>query len=382
MSERTRSIFELKQKPIKPIRPGVLRSVLVVFLAVLPWPVLAAEDSAQPPPGKYATRADVRAFASEAAQQTGLPESEIQQWLSAAKYQQSIVDAMNRPAESKTWGQYRPIFITPKRVAAGVAFWNDHADQLAVISKKYAVSPAIIVAILGVETFYGQRMGSYRVIDALATLGFDYPKRGAFFRKQLADFFTLAAKEHIDLNDALGSYAGAMGMPQFIPSSYLDLAVDGDGDGRCDLWHSDADVFASVAHYFSEHGWVAGAPVAFPIDIQNHQAAVADKLNTARDLKPKITVGALRSLGIALPHDLYLPNDEQVMLFTLTDQDQVRYWVGLNNFYVITRYNHSTLYAMAVWQLSQAIEAARDALAATKASGPAEAAVPAEEANP
>ena len=325
----------------------------------------AAEETAQPAPGNYATRADVREFAQEAAKKTGLPQAEIQQWLDAAKYQQSIVDAMNRPAESKTWAQYRPIFMTPKRIATGVEFWNDHADDLERISQKYNVSPAIIVAIVGVETFYGQRMGTYRIIDALATLGFDYPKRGAFFRDQLADFFTLAAKEHLDLNDALGSYAGAMGMPQFIPSSYLDLAVDGDGDGRCDLWHSDADVFASVAHYFSEHGWTLGAPVGFPIDVNKQQeAAVADKLNTGRDLKPKITIGELRSLGVALPKDLYLPKDEKVMLFTLTGPDKVEYWVGLDNFYVITRYNHSTLYAMAVWQLSQAVQAARDELAA------------------
>ncbi len=324
----------------------------------------AADVATQPAPGNYAERADVREFARETAQKTGLPQTEIQQWLDAAKYQQSIVDAMNRPAESKTWAQYRPIFITPKRIAAGVVFWNDHAAELDAISKKYGVSPAIIVAIVGVETFYGQRMGNYRVIDALATLGFDYPKRGAFFRGQLASFFTLAAKEHLDMNNALGSYAGAMGMPQFIPSSYLDLAVDGDGDGRCDLWHSDADVFASVAHYFSEHGWTLDAPIGFQIDINHQEAAVADKLNTGRDLKPKITIGELRHLGIALPKDLYLPNDEKVMLFTLTGPDKVEYWVGLDNFYVITRYNHSTLYAMAVWQLSQAVKAARDELSA------------------
>lgn len=359
----------------------MLLSSIALSLSALGLPAFAADKVAQPTPGNYAARADVRAFAHQAAQKTGLPQAEIQQWLDAAKYQKSIVAAMNRPAESKTWAQYRPIFITPKRIAAGVEFWNEHAAQLDAISKKYGVSPAIIVAIVGVETFYGQRMGSYRVIDALATLGFDYPKRGAFFRGQLIDLFKLAAKEHLDLNDALGSYAGAMGMPQFIPSSYLKLAVDGDGDGRCDLWHSDADVFASVAHYFAEHGWATNGPVAFEIKVDAKQrAALADKLNTGRNLKPKVTVGGLRQLGISLPEDLYLPKDEQVMVFTLTEPDHVAYWVGLDNFYVITRYNHSTLYAMAVWQLSQAIEAARaqlssaapasDASAQTKAPAP------------
>ncbi len=352
---------------------SMLLSSITLGLSAVCLPAYADDQGAEPP-GNYAARPDVREFAHEAAQKTGLPQAEIQQWLDAAKYQQSIVDAMNRPAESKTWAQYRPIFITPKRITTGVAFWNEHAAELEAISKKYRVSPAIIVAIVGVETFYGQRMGTYRVIDALATLGFDYPKRGAFFRGQLADFFTLAAKEGIDLNTALGSYAGAMGMPQFIPSSYLDLAVDGDGDGRCDLWHSDADVFASVAHYFSEHGWAPGGPVGFRIDVNKQQAAaVADMLNTGRDLKPKITIGELRSIGVALPEDLYLPKDEKVMLFTLTGPDKVEYWVGLDNFYVITRYNHSTLYAMAVWQLSQAVQAARDELAAA-GSDPVEAA--------
>ncbi len=324
----------------------------------------AQADDQQPAPGQYATRADVAAFAAEAAKKTHLPLAEIQSWLDDAKYQQSIIDAMNRPAESKTWAQYRPIFITPKRIVDGVNFWDKYAADLDEISQKYHVDPAIIVAIVGVETFYGQRMGNYRVIDALATLGFDYPKRGAFFRGQLMDFFTLAAKEHIDMNDALGSYAGAMGMPQFIPSSYLALAVDGDGDGKRDLWHSDKDVFASVANYFAEHGWVAGGPVGFEVSVKN-PAQVADYLNVARDLKPKVTIGQLRQWGIALPNDLYLPDNEKVMLFTLTGDTGVAYWVGLNNFYVITRYNHSTLYAMAVWQLSQAITAARAAVAKT-----------------
>ncbi|OYV26686.1 MAG: hypothetical protein B7Z82_07155 [Halothiobacillus sp. 20-54-6] len=145
-----------------------------------------------------------------------------------------------------------------------------------------------------------------------------------------------------------------------MPSSYLAYAIDGNGDGKRDLWHSDADIFASVANYFSEHGWVLGGPVGFQVDVQN-TAAVTDYLNEGRNLKPKITIGQMRQFGIALPKDLYLPDSEKVMLFTLTGLDKIEYWVGLNNFYVITRYNHSTLYAMAVWQLGQAITAARAA---------------------
>lgn len=317
---------------------------------------------AQPESGHYATRADVRAFAADTAKASGIPVAQIQQWLDAAQYQPNIIAAMERPAESKTWGQYRPIFITPKRIEAGVDFWNEHAAALRQAADRYGVDPQIIVAIVGVETFFGQRMGNYRLIDALATLGFDYPKRGAFFRGQLKDLFVLAQKERLDLNDARGSYAGAMGMPQFIPSSYLAYAVDGNGDGRVDLFHSDADVFASVANYFAEHGWVDHAPVAFEVRLDaRQQAAVTNQLNSGRDLKPKITAATLRQLGIVLPQNLFLPDNEKLMLFTLTDGDKVAYWVGLNNFYVITRYNHSVLYAMAVWQLGQAIKAARDA---------------------
>ncbi len=324
--------------------------------------VACAAVPTQPEPGHYATRADVRAFAADTAKSTGIPLAQIQQWLDAAQYQPSIIAAMTRPAESKTWGEYRPIFITPKRIEAGVDFWNEHAAALSQAAERYGVDAQTIVAIVGVETFFGQRMGNYRLIDALATLGFDYPKRGAFFRGQLKDLFVLAQKEHLDLNEARGSYAGAMGMPQFIPSSYLAYAVDGNGDGRADLFHSDADVFASVANYFAEHGWVNHAPVAFEVTLDaRQQAAVAGQLNSGRDLKPKLTAGALRQLGIALPKDLFLPDTEKLMLFTLTDGDKVAYWVGLNNFYVITRYNYSVLYAMAVWQLGKAIQAARQA---------------------
>ncbi|WP_407275194.1 lytic murein transglycosylase B [Halothiobacillus sp. DCM-1] len=342
---------------------GVRRWVMgsAVGLVVLAGSA-CAEVPASTSPGQYASRAEVKSFAAETAKSTGIPLAQIQQWLNAAEYQPSIIAAMNRPAESKTWGEYRPIFLTQKRIDAGVDFWNEHAAALQQAADRYRVDPQIIVAIVGVETFFGQRMGNYRLLDALATLGFDYPKRGAFFRGQLKDLFVLANKEHLDLSEAKGSYAGAMGMPQFIPSSYLAYAVDGNGDGRVDLFHSDADVFASVANYFAEHGWVDHAPVAFEVTLDaRQQAAVASQLNTGRDLKPKWTAGALRQLGVTLPKDLFLPDNEKLMLFTLTDGDKVAYWIGLNNFYVITRYNYSVLYAMAVWQLGQAIADARRA---------------------
>ncbi|TKA90065.1 lytic murein transglycosylase B [Guyparkeria sp. SB14A] len=306
--------------------------------------------------GDYLDREPVQAFIDEAVGETGVSREQIEAWLGDAEYQQKIIDAITRPAESKTWGEYRPIFITDKRIERGAAFMQEHGELLDEVASTYGVSPYVITAIIGVETYYGRITGGYRVIDALATLGFDYPRRGEFFRGQLVDFIRLAGEEGISMDKAEGSYAGAMGLPQFIPSSYRHYAVDGDGDGHRDLWDSHHDVFASVANYFVEHGWGQGEPVMFEVDING--AEVDDLLNRARDLAPKTTLAELRERGVTVPDDAPVPDDFEVMLFTLTDGDDVAYHVGLNNFYVITRYNHSVLYATAVWQLAQAIEQA------------------------
>ncbi|MFO7808596.1 lytic murein transglycosylase B [Guyparkeria sp.] len=308
--------------------------------------------------GEYLDREDVQVFVDQAVDETGVSRAQVEAWLGSAEYKQKIIDAITRPAESKTWGEYRPIFLTDKRVEGGAAFIQEHGELLDEVASTYGVSPYVITAIIGVETYYGRITGGYRVIDALATLGFDYPRRGEFFRGQLVDFIRLAGEEGISMDKAEGSYAGAMGLPQFIPSSYRHYAVDGDGDGRRDLWASHHDVFASVANYFVEHGWGQGEPVMFEVDVND--ADVNDLLNQARDLAPKTTLGELRERGVSVPDDAPVPDDFEVMLFTLTDGDEVAYQVGLNNFYVITRYNHSVLYATAVWQLAQAIEEAVD----------------------
>ncbi|WP_410474735.1 lytic murein transglycosylase B [Guyparkeria sp. TX1] len=308
--------------------------------------------------GDYLEREDVQAFVDQAVDETGVSRTQVEAWLGSAEYKQKIIDAITRPAESKTWGEYRPIFLTDKRIERGAEFMQEHGELLDQVAGAYGVSPYVITAIIGVETYYGRITGGYRVIDALATLGFDYPRRGEFFRGQLVDFIRLAGEEGLSMDKAEGSYAGAMGLPQFIPSSYRHYAVDGDGDGRRDLWDSHHDVFASVANYFVEHGWGQGEPVMFEVDIND--ADVEDLLNQARDLAPKTTLGELRERGVSVPDDAPVPDDFEVMLFTLTDGDDVAYQVGLNNFYVITRYNHSVLYATAVWQLAQAIEEAVD----------------------
>lgn len=331
-----------------------LRSGLSVLLLTAAGTAVTAPALA----GDYLERDEVSAFVDQAVEQTGVPRARVEQWIGGAEYQQTIIDAITRPAESKTWGEYRPIFLTDKRIQGGVGFMREHAELLESVEQTYGVSPAVITAIIGVETFYGRITGGYRVIDALATLGFDYPRRGNFFRGQLIDFIRLAGEEGLDMDKAEGSYAGAMGMPQFIPSSYRHYAVDGDGDGRRDLWDNPHDIFASVANYFVEHGWGQGEPVMFQVDANG--ARIDDLLNRARDLAPKTTLGELRERGVAVPENAPIPDDFEVMLFTLTDGDRVEHHVGMNNFYVITRYNHSVLYASAVWQLAQAIEARLD----------------------
>ncbi|MFW6322925.1 MAG: lytic murein transglycosylase B [Guyparkeria sp.] len=321
---------------------------MATLAAASPGVLATADDD-------YLERDDVRAFIDRAVSETGAPREDVERWIGSAEHQQKIIDAITRPAESKTWGEYRPIFLTDKRIEQGVAFAREHAELLDEVERTYGVPREIIAAIVGVETFYGRITGSYRVIDALATLGFDYPRRGEFFRGQLIDFIRLVDEEGLDIDQARGSYAGAVGMPQFIPSSYRHYAVDGDGDGRRDLWDSREDVLASVANYFVEHGWGQSEPVMMRVDVND--AEVDDLLNTGRDLKPKTTLGELRERGVGVPDDAPVPDDFEVMLFTLTDDDEVEYHVGFNNFHVITRYNHSVLYATAVWQLAEAIAA-------------------------
>lgn len=300
----------------------------------------------------FAERDDVRAFAREISERNGLDEAAVRKALALAQPQPSIIELMTRPAEAKPWHQYRPIFLTEERIADGEAFWREHAGKLAELEKKYGVPAEILVAIVGVETGYGRNVGRHAVLDVLATLAFDYPPRAPFFRKELEQFFLLAHEEGVPLAEVKGSYAGAMGMPQFMPSSYRDYAVDGNGDGRRDLWSSPDDVLASVANYFARHGWQPGGEVAWPVDVAD-PARVEGLLNRGRDLKAKASLGELRKAGVSLPKAA--EDDTPAMLIPFTEEAGETYWVGLPNFYVITRYNHSAHYAMAVWQLAQAV---------------------------
>lgn len=319
---------------------------------VLALAALWASGSAAAPkdePESYARERE--RFAEEMALRHGFDGMDLRALLGQARYRQAIIDAMERPHEGKPWHRYRRLFLTPERIAGGAAFWRANAEVLRRAQARYGVPPEIIVAILGVETSYGAQIGGHRALDALTTLGFSYPKRAEFFRGELESLLLLERDERMDPVTAVGSYAGALGKPQFIPSSYRAYAVDFDGDGQRDLWGSNADVIGSVANYFDRHGWRRGEPVAFPARLTGTlptDIEVAQK----KPLTPTSTAARLRAAGVNW--DGAVAGGAPVTLIRL-DGPQDEYWVGLDNFYAITRYNHSNLYAMAVFQLSEKI---------------------------
>ncbi len=321
-------------------------SRIVLFFVVSIFFVNAQSDVK----ADYAQRAEVKSFINEMVDQHGFDRTYLEKRFSTARRLDSILESIAKPAEKRlTWKQYRPIFVTNKRSNKGKTFMKEHREILNRAEKEFGVPVEIITAIIGVETYYGKHTGSYTIFDSLTTLGFDYPPRSAFFKSELKQFLLLSKEENISVDDMTGSYAGAMGMPQFISSSYRRYAVDFDGDGKRDLWNSVPDVIGSVANYFSEHGWQKGESIVHPAKVKNK--SVVRKKNT---LKPYTTVDQLRKQGVDVKKDL--DDKEQLTLLKFEGKKGDEYWVGLDNFYVITRYNHSALYAMAVYQLSEKIK--------------------------
>lgn len=285
----------------------------------------------------------------------GFEADQVKDTLARARRQESILRAMSRPAEKRLdWGGYSKIFLQPKRIERGALFWQQNAETLARAEKTYGVPAEVIVAIIGVETHFGRIMGNYRVLDALATLGFDYPRRAEFFREQLKQYFILARDEQLDMLAVKGSYAGAMGYGQFIPSSYKNFAVDFDADGQRDLLGNTTDAIGSVANYFASHGWKTGEAVVSAALLQQP----VDKALINAGLKPELTLQQWAEKGV-LPAEEFAP-DQKATLIRLKSGEEQQFLLGLNNFYVITRYNRSRLYAMAVHQLSREIRAAYD----------------------
>ena len=319
------------------------------------------------------------AFVRDTAAKYGVDAGYIESVLAEAEMRESIIKAMSRPAEAKPWRDYRPIFISQARIDGGQAFMARHRDALARVESRTGVPAEIIVAIIGVETSYGANTGSYPVVDALYTLAFAYPRTGdpakadrenrreAFFRGELAQLFALGKEQRLDVTTLKGSYAGAMGWGQFMPSSYREFAADGNGDGRIDLFNSTDDVFASIANYFVEKGgWTRGGPITVR----------AMRAPDARDFEPEglypdMTVAQLGGMGYR-PMAASIAPDEPALLINLDGVSGREHWLGFDNFYAITRYNISQHYAMAVYQLSEAIAGRENPLADTAAPAAAD----------
>jgi membrane-bound lytic murein transglycosylase B len=331
----------------------------IALLCLLLSPALSAQDFPQQYP-------EVEAFIAKMVSEHDFSRGELKTLFEKVEHQPRIIEAITRPAESKPWYQYRPIFVTEKRIRAGVAFWQENRQLLARAEETYGVPAHIIVAIIGVETFYGRHKGSYRVIDALSTLGFDYPPRAGFFRGQLEQFLLMSREEKRDPLTFQGSYAGAMGMPQFIPSSFRHYAVDFDGDGQRDLWDNRADIIGSVANYFARHRWQKGEPIASRADL-NHGKAPQSLLD--KGIRPSLPIARLKDAGVS-PKTSFSDGTKGALLALESGPEEQEYWVTLDNFYVITRYNHSPLYAMAVYQLAEAIRTSRTSALRKAANSP------------
>lgn len=300
----------------------------------------------------YEDNALVTEFIDEMVAEHDFTRAELESLFSQVERKDSILEAIARPAEKvKAWKDYRKIFVTEKRINRGVDFWAENRDALARASEKFGVPPEIIVSIIGVETHYGRITGSFRVMDALSTLAFDYPPRAKFFRKELKEFLLLAREQSQQPLLLKGSYAGAMGYGQFMPSSYRAYAHDFNGDGFTDIWANKDDAIGSVANYFAEHGWREGQPVVVRarIDGDFEATLLEDGLKPTRALAELTAAGFQPLAKQALP--------EPMRVFQLEGARGAEFWVGLHNFYVITRYNRSTMYALSVYQLAQEIAA-------------------------
>ena len=321
------------------------KSLLSFLLLMLPLATLPAD---------YTNRPEVREFVHELAEESDFDERELLSILGQAEYQQSVIDAISRPAEKQlTWAEYQDIFLTAERTRCGVRFMSEHQAALQEAYRVYGVPPVVVTAIIGVETMYGRFSGSYRVLDALTTLSFDYPPRSDFFRGELKQFIRLVREEEKQITGLKGSYAGAMGLGQFIPSSYRHYAVDFDGDGFRDIWNNPADAIGSVANYLNEHDWQRDADIALSVEAVGVPQYVFNV-----PLKPSKSIAELEELGmVAVPRDL--DRKEQVTPMRFAGKRGDEFWLGMKNFYAITRYNHSKLYAMAVYQLSEGLTKGR-----------------------
>ena len=354
----------LRLRPLIALVPALLLAACAVPRSAAQAPVTPPVTPPATPPATPALappeaptpfdldRPDIKAWIAEVAGRHAVPATELRTLLATGRRQPAILAAISRPAESVlTWWQYSERVVSEQRIAEGAEFWRTHRARLEAVSARTGVDAAYLVAIVGIESSYGRRAGTWRVLDALMTLGFDYPRRSKFFLAELEQFVLLARDERLDITATLGSYAGAMGAPQFMPSSYRRLAVDGSGDGRRDLFRDWDDVFSSIANYFVASGWQRGAPVITEASAPDAVSAALDR----RNLDLKDTAATLRARGVRF--DPSIGDDTPLILIPAERRDGPGVRVGFANFRVITRYNRSILYAMAVHDLAEAVRA-------------------------
>ena len=319
---------------------GRLAFLLVSALTALP--VMATPE------------AEIQKLPSRLAKSTGFSQAEIADWFDGVSYQKKIIDAITRPSEGLPWHRYKKIFLNRKRIDGGVKFWKKHRKELAAAEKQYGVPAEIIVAIIGVETQYGDNKGRWSALDSLATLSVGYPRRSKFFYSELVQLVRLAKEEKLSPAAMKSSYAGALGLPQFMPSSYRAYAVDFNADGQRDLLNSEADAIGSVANYFARHGWKRNAPVVVRARIT--RKAGLKLVN--RKLKPDMTIAQLANKGVKPL--VKVSRRQKATVLGYEEANGKNYQLGFNNFYVITRYNSSRNYALAAWLLAQELKKRMD----------------------
>jgi len=326
------------------------RICLAILALLLAAPSSARHKPVQHHPQFDLKRPEIAAFVKDVVERNQLKKKQVLALLRKAEPQPKIIEAMTRPAEKVTpWWEYHDRFLTEERISQGAQFYVEHRESLERIASARGIPPQYLVAIMGVETKYGRVTGHYRVLDALMTLSFDYPPRSDYFRGELEQFLLLYREEHLDPVKVIGSYAGAMGVPQFMPSSYRQFAVDANADQQRDLWNDWDDILASIANYFVEHGWEAGGPVLAETKLDPEPKFQID----TRNLELNETVDSLSAQGVVILGDE--TGATPVVLVSAEQQDGPAYRVGFKNFYVITRYNRSARYAMAVHDLAAAI---------------------------
>jgi membrane-bound lytic murein transglycosylase B len=346
----------LPMRHAQALKRATLRTLLGLLASI---PALIATAHAQAP--GYAARPEVRAFITELVTSEDFDGAALRRVFTQARYQPKVIAAMSRPLIAPPrWHEYAPQFVNPARVGAGVAFWRENAVVLARAQEEFGVPAEVIVAIIGVETFYGRNTGSYRVFDALVTLAFDYPRRADFFTSELKQFLLLMREQGVSPLAPKGSYAGALGLPQFMPGSIRAYAVDYDGDGRIDLTNDTVDAVGSVANFLAHHGWQPGQPVMEAVRIETEtqdfilrtlDGGIAERRSIIAWVRDGVT-------GFGIPGNVA---PDPVGLLMLEDAGGPSYWMVFNNWYVLTRYNRSRLYASAVWALAGALKAASTA---------------------